>query len=139
MSAAQEKRRILLDANFLMLPSQFGVDIFTELERICMFLYELCVVQPVVEELKGISVVGGKDGHNATIALELIKRKNLKIVDNSSPEGEKIKNADEFMLDIVRRDRDLVATQDRELRRALKEKGIATIVLRKRRVLEIQW
>ncbi len=139
MTPSQEKRRILLDANFLMLPSQFGVDIFTELERICMFPYELCVVQLVVDELKGISAVGGKDGYNATIALELVKRKNLKIIGNGSPEGEKIKNADEFMLDIVQRDRDLVATQDRELRRALKEKDIATIVLRKRRVLEIQW
>lgn len=136
---SQEKRRVLLDANFLMLASQFGVDIFTELQRVCLFPHELCVVRPVIYELEGIA--SGKDlaGRHAQVALELIEKKELKIVGNTSPEGEKIKNADEFMLSIVRRDRDLVATQDRELRRALKEKGIATIVLRKRRVLEIQW
>lgn len=139
MNPLQEKRRVLLDANFLMLPSQFGVDIFAGLEQACTFPYELCVVQPVIDELRGIASGDGKDARGAAVALELVERKGLKIVDVGSPGGEKIKNADEFMLSIVRRDRDLVATQDRELRRALKEKGIATVVLRKRRVLEIQW
>ena len=43
------------------------------------------------------------------------------------------KNADEFILAIVQRDRDLVCTADRGLRRALKERGIPRIALRKRR------
>ncbi len=138
MNHHQEKRRVLLDANFLMLPSQFGVDIFAGLQQACTFPYELCVAQPVIDELRGIASGGGRDARGAAVALELVERKGLKIIDNSLG-GEKIKNADEFMLSIVRRDRDLVATQDRELRRALKERGIAIIVLRKRRVLEIQW
>lgn len=138
MNHSQEKRRILLDANFLMLPGQFGVDIFTELQRVCAFPHELCIVQPVLDELRGIASGSGRGARAAELGLSLVERKGLKIVDAGSPEGEKIKNADEFMLSIVRRDRDLVATQDRELRRALKEKGIATVVLRKRRVLEIQ-
>ncbi len=134
-----EKRRILLDANFLMLPAQYGIDIFSEIDRICTFPYELAVVQLVIYELQGIAKSKGKDGDRARLALALLKNKSVAVVDNEREESKTIKNADEFMLAIVRRDRDIVCTQDKELRRALREKGIATIVLRKRRVLEIQW
>ena len=137
------RKRILLDANFLMIPAQYGVDIFSEIERICLFPYELWMPQPVKEELTRLASGQGKEGREARLALALVERKAIPLLGpeemTPSAGGAKVKNADIFMLRIVRRDRDLVATQDRELRRALRERGIPRIVLRKQRVLEIDW
>ncbi len=137
------RKRILLDANFLMLPAQYHVDIFSELERICLFPYDLYVPLPVKEELARLASGKGKEGREAKLALALVERKAIPLIGPEelapSAGSTKVKNADIFMLRVVRRDRDLVATQDRELRRALKERGIPRIVLRKRRVLEIDW
>ena len=51
-------RKIILDTNFLLIPVQFGVDIFSEFDRICNFKYELVVVPETVTELEGI--INGK-------------------------------------------------------------------------------
>ena len=56
------RKRILLDANFLMIPAQYHVDIFSEIERICLFPYELWVPQPVKEELTRLASGQGKEG-----------------------------------------------------------------------------
>ena len=42
--------KIILDTNFLMIPSMFKVDIFSEIERICDFKYELCIVDKTLDE-----------------------------------------------------------------------------------------
>ena len=48
-------RNIILDTNFLMIPLQFKVDIFSEIERICNFKYELLVPEASVKELENLS------------------------------------------------------------------------------------
>jgi len=48
-------RKIILDTNFLLIPAQFKVDIFSEIDRICSFTYSLFVLDKSVEELKKIS------------------------------------------------------------------------------------
>ena len=46
--------KILLDTNFLLIPSQFKVDIFSEIKRICNFSYKLYVLDKSVGELNYI-------------------------------------------------------------------------------------
>ena len=47
-------KKIILDTNFLLIPSQFNVDIFTEIDRICLFKYKLCVLDETINELNSI-------------------------------------------------------------------------------------
>ena len=54
--------RIILDTNFLMIPGQFHVDIFSELGRICNFNYKLYIFEESINELRNIiNNAKGKD------------------------------------------------------------------------------
>ena len=44
--------KIILDTNFLMIPAQFNVDIFSEIHRICDFKYELYIIDKTIDELR---------------------------------------------------------------------------------------
>ena len=46
--------KVVLDTNFLMIPHQFGVDIFTELKNVMPYVYELIVFDKTIDELQAI-------------------------------------------------------------------------------------
>ena len=54
---SQDKRRIILDTNFLLIPGQFKVDIFQEIGKIMGESYELCIFQPTIDELTKIDSI----------------------------------------------------------------------------------
>ncbi len=130
------KTKIVLDTNFLLIPAQFKVDIFSEIRRICDFSYELVVVPETVAELEGIAVSrgsSGKDRKAAKLALELLKLKafRVKVLKNRKL----FKRADEAILAIADKN-SCVATQDAELRRRLREKAVRLIILRQKQYLK---
>jgi uncharacterized protein len=129
------KTKIILDTNFLLIPGQFNVDIFSEIRRICDFNYELVVVPETIAELEaliGNSRSSGKDRKAAGLALQLLRK--FKVI--AAKNYRKVfKRADEAILDIADK-RSLVATQDRELKRRLKGK-CRIIILRQRQYLQI--
>jgi rRNA-processing protein FCF1 len=92
--------------------------------------YELITLNPVIEELKKITKSRGKDAVAAKIALELIERKDVKIINTNE------KKVDNAIVVIADKDT-IVATNDRELRQRLKHKSIKTIYLRNKKFLEI--
>jgi Uncharacterized proteins of PilT N-term./Vapc superfamily len=55
--------KVLLDTNALMMPEQFGVDIFSELERLGYFDY--IVPTAVVRELRAIAKLAEKEETSA--------------------------------------------------------------------------
>jgi len=116
-------KKIILDTNFLLLPSQFNIDIFEEMDRIFGKNYELLTTDGVIEELEKLSKSLGKDGVAAKIALELLKGKNIKIIKT------KERDVDKGILKISDRDT-IVGTNDKVLRKKLRKKGIKTIYLR---------
>ena len=124
--------KILLDTNFLLIPAQFKVDIFSEIERIADFPYELCILEQTIDELnKIIKEQKGKNREAAKLALQLVKQKGLNTIRNSQ-KG----NVDDIILDIVDSSY-VVATQDKELKRLLKKKKIKTIILRAKKYLKV--
>ena len=79
------KKKIILDTNFLLIPGQFNVDIFTEVERILGEPFELCIVDKSIAELNRLVAVGKeKDRFAAKLALVLVIQKNLMIAENGS-------------------------------------------------------
>jgi len=125
--------KIILDTNFLLIPAEFGIDIFTEIERIIDFEHELCVIDKTLEELdKIMAEQKGKDKRAAKLAKDMVLRKGLKII-NTTTQG----NADKAILEIAEKAKIVVATQDKLLRAELKKKGAYLIGLRQKKHLFI--
>jgi len=124
-------RRIIIDTNFLLIPLQFNVDIFSEFERICNFHYRLCILSESVMELEGITQTQkSKSRKAAAFALKLAKLKKIHIIETEKG------YVDSLILETAKKE-DIVATQDAELRRKLAAKGISVIYLRSRQFLEM--
>jgi len=126
-------KKILLDTNFLMIPATMKVDIFSEIDRIVDGAHEICVLDRTIDELSGIvEKQKGRHGQAAKLALELVKRKGLKVIKTES-----IKNVDEIILEIADKKLFIVATQDSELKARLKANGVPIIVLRQKGYLKL--
>ena len=124
-------KRIILDTNFLLIPIQFRVDIFSELSRICDFNYNLCIFEQTISELKNIiEKQSGKSKKAAQFALKLIKLKNIGIIKSGQ------KDTDSLILENLDKNA-IVATQDIELKRQLLEKGASVIILRQKKYLQL--
>ena len=115
--------RCLLDTNFFLIPNQFGVDIFELLKD-----YEIVTLSSCMDELKKLSKTKGKDGKAARIALQLIKEKNIEVIESNE-------KGDKAILNYALREKCVVGTNDKELIKALKNKGIKIIRLRQKRYL----
>ena len=129
---------VLLDTNFLMIPYQFKIDIFSELDRLIPEGYKIVILSTVVDELKKIQEIArGKDKISARIGLQLIEKKNLEII-----EGLKITKglgrADKAILDFACQNKEntIVCTNDKGIKRILKENDIRIICMRGKRKLE---
>lgn len=137
-------KKVVLDTNFLLIPGQFRVDIFSEFDKICNFNYEVCVLPATVKELE--SIVGSKscsakDRRAAKLGLLLLKAKGVKVV---NPKRKVFKSADKAILEFVSaaglsaEKSVIVSTQDKLLRDRLRAKGVPVIVLRQKRYLQLQ-
>ncbi len=123
-------KKIILDTNFVLIPAQFNVDIFSEIDRICNFEYSLCVLDKTFDELKNIiEKQRGKHKQAALLALKLLKAKKVKVVRTKED-----KSVDELLIDLAKDKDVIVATQDRLLKKKLKK---PVIMLRQRRYLKM--
>ncbi|MDD5178439.1 MAG: hypothetical protein PHT54_04140 [Candidatus Nanoarchaeia archaeon] len=114
--------KIIIDTNFLITPFKFKCDIFSELKKLMDQPYTLNILDKTIDELKG--------KEHEKLALNLIKAKNINII-----KTEKNKNVDNLLLDLAGKEKFIVCTSDRELRKKLESKGIKTINLRQKKYL----
>ena len=112
--------KVLLDTNFLIDLLKFKVSM-EELRG-----HELYTISPVVEELKTLASRKSKESKYAKLALELLKK--IKIIEcEGDADTNLLRLADDFV----------VATNDRALRKKLKERKTKTIYLRGKKHLEV--
>ena len=128
-------KHVLIDTNFLLIPAQFRVDIFSEIDRILVLPYELCIVDTTVDELEKIrnSDASGKDKAAAGLALKLLASKKVHHL-----KTEKNLNTDELIVELAKQPDFIVATQDMALKRILKHNGVQMIVLRQKKYLKLE-
>ena len=125
-------KKILLDTNFMMIVGQFKVDIFSEINRICLFNYEIFILDRTIDELNKIRErKGQKNKVNANIALNLIELKKVKEIDTKDNKKD---YADDVIMDVVDSDF-VVGTVDKELKDRLKKRKVPIITLRKKQYL----
>lgn len=119
--------KFLLDTNFLMVPGKFKVDIFSELEKFGR--PETFILDLSVKELRKIIKGGGKDSKHAMLAMDLIEKKGVTVLESGIAE-----HTDRAIIRFAK-DGYLVCTSDRPLIRKLRERGFHVISLRQERYL----
>ncbi len=126
-------KKIILDTNFLLIPYKFKVDVFSEINRICNFKYDVYITNKTIDELKNIiEKQKGKNREAANFALKIIKQKSLKRIGKTQD----TRNVDNIILDLDKKGI-IIATQDRILKRELRRNKIPIIILRQKKYLEL--
>ncbi|MFQ6076947.1 MAG: PIN domain-containing protein, partial [Candidatus Bathyarchaeia archaeon] len=70
--------RVILDTNFVMIPAQFRLDIFEEMERVLNRKVEAVVPSPVYEEVQRLAKGRGlKRRRQAKVAMKLMERAHI--------------------------------------------------------------
>lgn len=112
---------VIADTSFLMIPGMFGVDIFSELERLLERRCALLIPSPVLQELKQISERGKpRERAAARVGLQLARRGSVVEIGGG---------ADEAIIELAVQKRCAVGTTDKALIKELRRKGIPVIYL----------
>ena len=123
-------KEVVIDTNFFMVPFQFNVDIISELEKI-LPSYKLTTPSFVINELKGLKRNNkGKIRLNANLALKLANSSKIEIKDISLLENETVDDA-------LLRVSEVLATNDIELKKRAKDKGITVAYLRQKKYIAV--
>jgi len=119
--------KILLDSNFLMVPTQFNVDIYSELRGLVGGSVELITIPQVLEELRRKASQTGKSASQARLALELAERHGVRPVETAQSGS-----VDSLIAWTAIRLGCPVATNDRRLRSRLRALAVPVVYLRER-------
>jgi rRNA-processing protein FCF1 len=135
---------IVIDANFILLPFQFKVDYLTEITEFLEGVTRFVIYQQILKELEAkkhrqpVATKFHMDLKSGLLYLEKNKEKYNIIYDQSIKLPKE--TTDSFLLKAcqklkVENNRVYLASNDTELRRRAREKGINTIFLRQKKYL----
>lgn len=125
----EKSNKVVLDTNMLMAIGELKIDVIEEMEKI-LGKAEFFVPIEVLAELKKLKEENKTKKKNAEIAEKMIEKK-CKVL-----EGEKTE-ADKKMKELAEKGF-IIATNDKELRRAIKKKGFKTAFVRQKKVIVIE-
>jgi len=125
--------RVILDSNFLMMPIQFHIDVFRELDELLNQKVETVTPSPVYEEIKRIACGKSKLAKEAKLALKIAEKSEVFEVKLGPGES-----TDDLIVRLASEWGCLVATNDRELRRKLRDLTVPVIYLRQKSRLAIE-
>jgi len=124
--------KVILDLNFLLVPLQFRVDIFEELNNL-LGRAEPVILSTTIEELRRIlKRSSGVRYLQFSTALRLAEKCEIIRVERRRGES-----YDDVIFRVAKDTGMPVATNDSELRKRLRKAGLATIYLRQKSKLEV--
>jgi rRNA-processing protein FCF1 len=116
-------KKVILDTNFLMIPAELGVDIFTEIDKIFHDKVQFYVLEKSLKELDTVAEKGRqKEKLQVKLTKALLKTQNIKIL-SCDLEG----SVDDILVSLAKEYS--IATQDQELKRRIQHNLLS---LRKR-------
>lgn len=124
----RERPLVVLDTNMLLVPLQFGVDVFDEIQRLVPGA-RMAIVRGTLEELDRIASRGGRDARYARLAKRMILLKNLEVLNIDGP-------VDPALVELAKQGA-IIATNDRLLKRRVWAVGSRVIALRDKGHLEL--
>jgi rRNA-processing protein FCF1 len=125
--------KVILDSNFLMIPFQFKIDIFQEIEYLLQKKVDFVVPSAVKSELTGISSRGGEGAPEASLALQLASR--CRVVEVTLEPQETV---DDAILKASQKLGAVVATTDIDLKKRLRAINVPVVYLREKSKLEVE-
>lgn len=129
MPGKTECAGVAIDANMMLAIPRFKVDVLSGIEEL-LGRQKVVVPKQVYAELMGLGKQGGRLGSEARIALELLKKRGVEIVEVEA------KGADEALLKLAGMGF-MVATNDKGLKKQAKGLSARVIYLRKKKFVEI--
>jgi rRNA-processing protein FCF1 len=130
----EETVKVVLDANFFFVSSQFNVDVFEELANLLNRRFEPVLLSSTQKELQGLAESSSpKQRKQAQLALRLAEKCRVVSAEKGSRE-----TYDDVIVRVAAEWRSPVATNDRELRKRLRKAGVPVIFLRQKSRLEME-
>jgi rRNA-processing protein FCF1 len=124
-------RVVLIDTNGFVSSGRFCLDIFDEITDIlgkCTFV----IIAEIEDELRGLGRGNGKDAAAARFGLQLLEK-----CDVLQPTAYSCGSVDDKIVLTAQEHRCYVVTNDKELKQRLLNQGVAVIVVRGKKKLEI--
>jgi len=126
--------KVIFDSNFFFVPLHVKIDIFSEMMTLLNQKYEPIILSTTLQELQRIAEKGTpKLRKQAAVALKFAEKCRVFNVKKSRDETN-----DDVVIRIAAEWRSPVATNDRELRRRLREQNLPVIFLRGENRLELE-
>jgi rRNA-processing protein FCF1 len=123
---------VILDTNFLTVPVEFGIDIFSEIEKLLERKAEFLVLKSVQQEVAmNVSETGGANAQKFRVAQDLINRCTL----TDTPDTLLPLPVDHQLIEYTLAINGVLATNDRELRKRARKSGISIIFMRGKKTL----
>jgi rRNA-processing protein FCF1 len=133
LDSKREKLKVILDSNALFVPLRFRIDIFEELKTILKRNFEPVLLSPVKRELEKIFERGSpKARREAYYALKMAEKCTL-VETSIGIKG----SPDDVIVEMAREWKCPVFTNDRELRKRLRDISVPVIYVRQKSRLEI--
>ncbi|MGD9130555.1 MAG: hypothetical protein PVH73_03150 [Candidatus Bathyarchaeota archaeon] len=130
----EESIKVVLDANFFFVASQFNVDVFEELANLLNRRFEPVILSSTQKELQGLAESSSpKQRKQAQLALRLAEKCRVVAVEKGLAE-----TYDDVIVRVAAECKSPVATNDRELRKRLRKVGVPVIFLRQKQRLEME-
>jgi rRNA-processing protein FCF1 len=131
--AQKEPLQVIMDSNALFVPLQFKIDVFSELERLLSRRFDLVLLSVVKRELEILAETGApKMRRDACYALKFAERCRLVEVEASASAL-----TDDVIVDVAREWGAVVFTNDKVLRKRLRDISVPVIYVRQKSRLEI--
>lgn len=111
-------KKIVLDTDFLIDCIKYKIDFIEEIKRISDFNYKMYIIDYTLKEMQ--------EKPYFRLIKAILDKNDVEII---KTEGNK--KVDELILDLVDENY-IVATQDQELKRKLKKKGVSVIIIRQK-------
>jgi rRNA-processing protein FCF1 len=125
---------IILDSNALFVPLQFKIDIPQELRKVLDMRFQLILLSSVRRELESLAHKGSpKMQKSASYALKMAEKYELVEFDD----GKSGSSSDDAIFHVARKWKCSVFTNDRELRKRLRNINVPVIYVRQKSRLEI--
>ena len=130
----EHENKVILDANFLLVPVQFNLDIFEELANLLNRRFEPILLSSTQKELQGLTESNStKTQKQALTALRMAEKCRFVPVEKSVNE-----TYDDVIVRMATEWKSPVATNDRELRKRLRQLGVPVIFMRQKHHLAME-
>jgi rRNA-processing protein FCF1 len=138
MSSQPENRRntvkVILDSNAFFVPLKFKIDIFKQTEELLNTKVELILLSPIRQELEELAQKGSpKLKKDASYALKIAKKCNLIELNRTASSS-----PDDIIIQFAKENKHPVFTNDKELKKKLRNINVPVIYVRQKTHLQIE-